>query len=472
MQGNFYRAFEDRFRGSRELIKQRLDVYMPFIDAVAGAEPDAVALDLGCGRGEWLELLKARGLSAHGVDLDDGMLEACRERALPAEKGDAIRHLENLAPNSHTIITAFHLAEHLPFEDLFRLVELAHQALRPGGLLILETPNPENTGVGAHSFYFDPTHVKPLPPPLLSFVCEYLGFEQTKIVRLQERPGMAEEQAPTLGEVLAGSSPDYSVVARKRTSGPVDTAWKQIVSRPYGIDPITLAGRFQSRLDQRNEQVASDQRSHEEQLRGANLTLKTFKEMLDAYEGRENALARAVDLLKLNQANTDKRLQCLQSDVAKLIVDLNELKEKSLGKRYTSNRVPWHNHLHRAAIALFVRSEDPMPVHFYRAIKSVTGSSEFSPDRPLVQTGKVNVPVKSLQQRAIAVRSELQRRKNIFQSLSQSGATDDSFASASELPFPTVASSGMSAPTQGDDRNRLSMCLPGWLRRLFRLNSP
>lgn len=160
MSSDFYRAFEDKFRGAREVIKARLKVYLPFIKPLKDIYPDASAVDLGCGRGEWLELLAENGFSAQGVDLDDGMLAACRELGLRVQTGEAVAFLKSLPDQSQAVISGFHLAEHIPFDDLQALVEESLRVLRPAGVLILETPNPENIVVGTSSFYLDPTHRK------------------------------------------------------------------------------------------------------------------------------------------------------------------------------------------------------------------------------------------------------------------------------------------------------------------------
>ena len=164
----FYRAFEERYRGSRELIKSRLQIYLPFITPLLAHYPEAHAVDLGCGRGEWLELMQTINVKTHGIDLDEDMLSACTERQLPAHKEDALAYLCALPNESQLVISAFHLVEHIPFNTLQTLVAEAKRALVPGGLLILETPNPENLIVGSCSFYLDPTHHRPIPPNLPS----------------------------------------------------------------------------------------------------------------------------------------------------------------------------------------------------------------------------------------------------------------------------------------------------------------
>lgn len=211
----FYRAFEDRERGSRELILRRLDNYRPLLETLVARYPGGRALDVGCGRGEWLQLLRTVGFQGHGVDLDDFMLEACRDAQLSVEQGDALAWLAAQPDESLALVSAFHVVEHIPFTMVQQLVAQAHRVLLPGGVLIMETPNPENITVGAHTFYMDPTHERPLPPRLLQFVPEYVGFERTWIWRLQESEHLRPSSPPALANVLMAVSPDYSVIARK-----------------------------------------------------------------------------------------------------------------------------------------------------------------------------------------------------------------------------------------------------------------
>ena len=173
---DFYRAFEDRHRGPRELILTRLKVYLDFVEPLKPLYAVPETLDLGCGRGEWLQLMQSNGFKAKGIDLDGGMLSACREFKLDVYQGDALHYLRGVAAESLTVVSAFHLVEHISFDTLRELVEQAHRALKPGGLLILGTPKSENLMVGTSSFYLDPTHQRPLPAQLLSFVVEYAGF--------------------------------------------------------------------------------------------------------------------------------------------------------------------------------------------------------------------------------------------------------------------------------------------------------
>jgi O-antigen chain-terminating methyltransferase len=253
MSAGFYRAFEDRYRGARETIKERLRAYQPFIAPLAGLQTPPRALDVGCGRGEWLELLGEQGFAARGVDLDDGMLAACRERGLDVELGDAIECLRRLPDASLTLVSAFHLVEHIPFELLQALVDQARRVLVPGGLLIMETPNAENLVVGATSFYLDPTHLRPLPPQLLAFVTEYGGFPRHKVVRLQEDAALRGDAPIGLINVLDGVSPDYAVVAQKDAPADVLAPFAAAFAADYGLALGTMAQRFEQRLMDRDQ---------------------------------------------------------------------------------------------------------------------------------------------------------------------------------------------------------------------------
>ena len=255
MSDSFYRAYEDRHRGSRELIKSRLRVYAPFLESAASVFQPATAIDLGCGRGEWLEILGEHAFDALGVDIDDDMLDGCRELGLNSRKADAIESLRELPANSMAIVSAFHVVEHMPFDVVRTLIEEALRVLRPGGLLILETPNPENIVVGASSFYQDPSHVRPVPAQLLGFAVEYAGFERTKLLRLQEVQELRTGRAPTLLDVLAGVSPDYAMVGQKSADASFLSQFDAAFAMPYGIALDDLADRYDHHVEKRRTEI-------------------------------------------------------------------------------------------------------------------------------------------------------------------------------------------------------------------------
>lgn len=264
----FYRAFEDRFRGSRALILGRLRAaYQPFIGSLA-AQPGVRALDLGCGRGEWLEILGEAGIAARGVDLDDGMLEAARAIGLDVERRDALDALRAEANDALALVSGFHIAEHLSFAVLLAVMTEARRVLRPGGLLILETPNPENLVVGTANFHLDPTHVAPIPPDRMTFMAEFAGFRKSVILRLNgPEPG-----GPLLLNVFTDISVDYGLVAQVGGGAELDDLFARHVGTnlPAALQTFdrALAGRLEA-ID-----AASDRDRHASESVGAALAAR------------------------------------------------------------------------------------------------------------------------------------------------------------------------------------------------------
>jgi O-antigen chain-terminating methyltransferase len=252
----FYHEFEANFRGGREEIVERLHVYVPFLRPFteAASEPPRL-VDLGCGRGEWLELTGSNGMRAEGVDLDDGMLQDCVGRGLVARKMDAIAFLRSLRDGSQAVVSGFHIAEHLPFEVLQTLIAEAHRVLQPGGLLILETPNAENLDVGTLAFHMDPTHNKPLPPGLLSFLPRYYGFVRSKVLRLQEKPSLVNVDTVRLIDVFRGVSPDYAVIAQKAGESEFLARFDALFAVDHGLTLDTLSECFENGIRQQIQLV-------------------------------------------------------------------------------------------------------------------------------------------------------------------------------------------------------------------------
>lgn len=209
----FYPALEQQFRGSREEILQRLQPYRPWIER----SPEGRIADLGCGRGEWLELLGQWGRKAVGVDSNGVLVAENEARGLMVMHADAITWLAEQPPASLAAVSCFHVVEHLPTGVLLRLVEEAQRVLMPGGLLILETPNPENLSVATLSFWLDPTHQRPLPPALLEFIVQHAGLAVETTLRLSPPPQQPQTQDPALQQLLMQGR-DYAVIGRKQAA--------------------------------------------------------------------------------------------------------------------------------------------------------------------------------------------------------------------------------------------------------------
>jgi len=218
-----YGTFENHFRGSRELILERQKEYLPYF---AGKK---CVVDLGCGRGEFLELMKQNGIPAVGVDLYQPFVEECVSMGFDVRRQDAVEYLRNCDPVDG--IFAAQLVEHLLIVQLLELCRLAYQKLKDGGCLILETPNPMSLSIFTHSFYIDPSHNKPVHPLTLQYYLQLAGFEKTEILYTENSkfpvriPALTGNQVENLeafndsmkqvDNYLFGSM-DYAIIATKK----------------------------------------------------------------------------------------------------------------------------------------------------------------------------------------------------------------------------------------------------------------
>ncbi|WP_177474830.1 MULTISPECIES: class I SAM-dependent methyltransferase [unclassified Pseudomonas] len=362
MDGGFYRAFEDRYRGSRELITQRLEVYLPFLAPLKELYQDYPTLDLGCGRGELLELLGREGYTPSGVDLDDGMLEACRMLELPAHKDDALSALQKLPDNSLVAVTGFHIAEHVPFPVLQQLVAEALRVLRPAGLLILETPNAESVVVGTNSFYLDPSHQRPLPNLLLSFLTEYSGFAKFKIVRLQEVPALRDESSKIgLWEVLSGTSPDYSVVAQKQAPPELLAKFDPVFDAAYGVSLDQLAVRYdralESRLSDIEDEMAKGRADYLKALGGIQslqaeqlLVMQRYNNRMDVLQAELNISLGNAHNWYLRATAYEQQLEAMRSSTSWRITAPLRLIIRAIYWRFRSTRSPLSQVLRRGIL--------------------------------------------------------------------------------------------------------------------------
>jgi O-antigen chain-terminating methyltransferase len=219
-----------------------------------------------------------RGFDAIGVDLDAGMLEASRALGLKVEETDAVAYMQSLASETVVVVSGFHIAEHLPFGELQQLVQAALRVLVPGGLLILETPNPENISVGSNSFYLDPTHERPLPPQLLSFLPEHYGFFRSKVLCLQESETLRDGSSVGLLDVFTGVSPDYAIVAQKPGAPLITMALDAAFAQSFGVTLPQLAGKYQQFVENRILAVESAAQQAQERAIQAEVASKQAQE--------------------------------------------------------------------------------------------------------------------------------------------------------------------------------------------------
>ena len=253
MNDDFYVAFEEKFRGSEELIKERQKKYLKFINPLKILKDEVKALDIGCGRGEWISLLNENGFNARGIDINESMVKVASQKGLNAAVNDALGELRSLDENSIDIITAFQVVEHIKFDDVLELIKEAKRVLAPCGILILETPNPENIMVGTQWFYLDATHKNPIPCELLSFATHYYGLERNFIFKTNEKSPSEYERDMGIFDVFEGVSPDYSVIAQK--NGDQSELFDEAFAVMPGVNLAQISASYNNKFDKLKQQV-------------------------------------------------------------------------------------------------------------------------------------------------------------------------------------------------------------------------
>jgi SAM-dependent methyltransferase len=206
-----YAKFAERFRGSEDYVKAGQQIYLPYFQERHNV------LDIGCGRGEFLEMMRDAGVAARGIDLGADSVSVCQAKGLDAEQADLFVYLAELPESSLDGIFCSQVVEHLPPERLPEMIKLAASRLARNGIIAVETPNPECLAIFATHFYLDPTHTRPVPHPLLAFYLEEFGMGGIEVRRLA--PAM--DTMPSLAglpeefrESFFGSL-DYAILARK-----------------------------------------------------------------------------------------------------------------------------------------------------------------------------------------------------------------------------------------------------------------
>ncbi len=208
----------DRFRGDSAVIAKRHERYIDLVLESGAVDESHPLIDVGAGRGEWLGLLHDRHIASEGIERSSVLVNRARESGLNMILGDALANLSSRESGSVGAISAFHVIEHLSFETLISLIDESLRALRPGGVLILETPNPANLVVGACNFWLDPTHVRPIPKALAAFLVEQRGFTDVQIMELSAnddaRVSNAGDIATRFNDFMYGPQ-EYAIVARR-----------------------------------------------------------------------------------------------------------------------------------------------------------------------------------------------------------------------------------------------------------------
>lgn len=216
-----YAEFEDRCRGSSEDLRKTQSHYLTMFPKPDGS---GKVVDIGCGRGEMLEVLIEAGYDVAGVDLNDEMVEICRSKGLPVVKDDGIHFLEQIEDSSLRGIFCAQVVEHLLTSEVEQMMQLAYEKLLPGGVLVVETINPRSLYALGNHFFADTSHVKPLHPETMRFICEQVGFSQVQLDERSAHPLMgmtdelpADDVGSAVGELVKSvfGYQDYAIVATR-----------------------------------------------------------------------------------------------------------------------------------------------------------------------------------------------------------------------------------------------------------------
>ncbi|HUA20634.1 MAG TPA: class I SAM-dependent methyltransferase [Bryobacteraceae bacterium] len=216
----FFFELQGRFQSHVQADENRLEMYRSVIANLDPPLPSGTWLDIGCGRGGWLQMAREAGFGVLGVDSNVAALQHCREAGFEVAEGDALRFLQSAGDRSFAVVSAFHVLEHCGFEYGLNLVSQAFRTLKPGGILLIETPHPGNLLMAAEQFWIDPTHQRPIPLPLMEFVFEFCGFRVLHRFEVNARPESEQlpfrelELASRLNLLLYGPQ-DYALMGRR-----------------------------------------------------------------------------------------------------------------------------------------------------------------------------------------------------------------------------------------------------------------
>ena len=214
MDSDYYLDFENKFRGDRKEILNIFSSYEPLIETVIEGKSSPILIDVGCGRGEWLQRCQKKFYKSIGIESDNYMAKLCRDYGLSVIEGDAIDELSKFEANSISVITIFHVIEHLKFNKLQKMIAECHRILSDDGILIMETPSIDNLIVSTKTFYIDHTHINHINPEAISFHLEKAGFNKVKYYYINGGP-LQESHPLKITRILNGVAQDLCIISTK-----------------------------------------------------------------------------------------------------------------------------------------------------------------------------------------------------------------------------------------------------------------
>ena len=214
MENNFYLDFENRFRGSRSSVLEKLACYDSLLQRISENSKEIRLLDIGCGRGEWLEKCSKYGFNCTGVEMNSAAAKVCQDIGLNIINKDVFEAFCSYPDSSFDVVSAFHFIEHIEHSKLIEFFEESKRLLSPSGVMILETPSIDNLIVSSRNFYLDPTHLTPINPDSITYIIESLGFNFSKYFYINSGP-LSSADNHNLTKVLNGIAQDIVIVSTK-----------------------------------------------------------------------------------------------------------------------------------------------------------------------------------------------------------------------------------------------------------------
>ena len=244
MDKYFYLRFEDLHRGEKAEIINRFKKYERILYSLAEKSDAPTFLDLGCGRGEFLSYLASLKITATGIEKNISLAPEKLDKSVEIIEGDALSWLRNTKDNSYDFISAIHVIEHLEFQYFYELTREIKRVLKKNGVVLFETPNPDNLLVATSNFYVDPTHLRLIPQKLVEFVLNDTGFYKTFSWGVNE--SSTRPKNIKVSDILGGSSPDYAIFGLANHT-PLSSKIEEVLSEKKGRTTKELCDSFEQR---------------------------------------------------------------------------------------------------------------------------------------------------------------------------------------------------------------------------------
>ena len=301
MTSNFYLDFENKFRGDTQSILSQFSKYDFLIDLIIKDIENPKLIDIGSGRGEWIQKWSNKVEDCFGIENDQEMISLCREKGLNIIDGDAIDILSKLPTNSVSILTMFHVIEHINYKQSRKILSECYRVLSEDGIFIIETPSIDNLIVSTNTFYLDQTHISHINPEALKFSMKSIGFDKVNDFYINGGP-MKDDKHSKITRILNGVAQDLLIVATKNVSKSKlifheDIHWQEKLNQA----PKTMQACVD--FDLRNEKILLDLKNVNSYSQTEIIYLKnSLKDQLNAFD----ALNNEVNTLKHDLKNIIK----------------------------------------------------------------------------------------------------------------------------------------------------------------------